>query len=284
MFPAKFESDGQFWSSSRFGDFPYYAPTKKIADPNSLFTGWMLLSYRKPAAASSTMGEFAAGRVTDENPQTFWVAAANRPGETLTVDLGAPKTVRAVQVNFADYKSGRFADAPDIYTEFELQSSLDGQSWQPLARTEPPRRDRPNAYFELPQPVRARFIRYVHGHVGAANLAISDIRVFGNADGREPQAVYRVTAVRHPDQRDATISWPAIAGAIGYNIRFGTRPDRLTQTYQLWADQLPQCEGCNVGVVEKDLRSLNAGVGYWVAVEAFNESGVSKLSRIVPIR
>jgi len=284
MFPAKFESDGQFWSSSRFGDFPYYAPTKKIADPNSLFTGWMLLSYRKPAAASSTMGEFAAGRVTDENPQTFWVAAANRPGETLTVDLGAPKTVRAVQVNFADYKSGRFADAPDIYTEFELQSSLDGQSWQPLARTEPPRRDRPNAYFELPQPVRARFIRYVHGHVGAANLAISDIRVFGNADGREPQAVYRVTAVRHPDQRDATISWPAIAGAIGYNIRFGTRPDRLTQTYQLWADQLPQCEGCNVGVVEKDLRSLNAGAGYWVAVEAFNESGVSKLSRIVPIR
>jgi len=216
--------------------------------------------------------------------EAFADANQLRPGETLTVDLGAPKTVRAVQVNFADYKSGRFADAPDIYTEFELQSSLDGQSWQPLARTEPPRRDRPNAYFELPQPVRARFIRYVHGHVGAANLAISDIRVFGNADGREPQAVYRVTAVRHPDQRDATISWPAIAGAIGYNIRFGTRPDRLTQTYQLWADQLPQCEGCNVGVVEKDLRSLNAGVGYWVAVEAFNESGVSKLSRIVPIR
>ena len=186
MFPAKFEADGQFWSSSRFADFPQYMPTAKVADPNNLFTGWMLLSYRKAAVASSTMGEFGADRVTDEDPRTFWVAAANKPGETLTVDLGASKTVRAAQVNFADYKSGRFADAPDIYTEFELQGSLDGQTWQSLARTEPPRRDRPNAYFELPQPVRARFIRYVHGHVGAANLAISDIRVFGNAGGRAP--------------------------------------------------------------------------------------------------
>jgi xylan 1,4-beta-xylosidase len=279
MFPAKFEVDGQLWSSSRFGDFPHYMPTKKVDDPNSLFTGWMLLSYRKPATASSTMGEFGADRVTDENPQTFWVASANKPGETLTVDLGAPKTVRAVQVNFADYKSGRFGDAPDIYTEFELQQSLDGQSWQPLARTEPPRRDRPNAYFELPQPVRTRFIRYVHGHVGAANFAISDIRVFGNADERVPATPAGVTASRHSDQRDATIRWARVPGVVGYNIRFGIRPDRLTQTYQLWADQLG-----DGATLQKDLRSLNVGVPYWVAVESFNESGVSKLSRVVRMR
>jgi hypothetical protein len=284
MFPAKFERDGQFWSSSRFGDFPQYVPTAKVADPNSLFTGWMLLSYRKAASASSTMGEFAADRVTDENPRTFWVAAANRPGETLTVDLGAAKTVRAVQVNFADYKSGRFTDAPDIYTEFELQGSLDGEHWQSLARTDPPRRDRPNAYFELPRPVRERFIRYVHAHVGAANLAISDIRVFGNANEWVPPRPSRVLASRHIDERDATISWFETPGAIGYNIRFGTRPDRLIQTYQVWADQLPRCEGCNVSTLGKDLRSLNVGVRYWVAIEAFNETGVSKLSKAVPVR
>jgi hypothetical protein len=278
MFPAKFEADGQFWSSSRFGDFPQYVPASKVADPNSLFTGWMLLSYRKPASASSTMGDFAADRVTDENPQTFWVATANRPGESLTVDLGAVKTIRAIQVNFADYKSGRFADAPDIYTEFELQGSLDGRSWTPLARTEPPRRDRPNAYFELPQPARARFIRYVHGHVGAANLAISDIRIFGNADGRAPGRPAQIFGSRHSDQRDATISWRPVAGAVGYIIRFGIRPDRLTLTHQLWADELA------AGKAQKELRSLNAGVRYWVAIEAFNETGVSKLSRVVPIR
>ena len=279
MHPGKFYNDGQFAVSTRFGDFPHYAPATKFDDPDKLFTGWMLLSYRKPVSASATKQGFGTAAVSDEDPRTFWVAASNTPGETLTLDLGAPKTVRAIQVNFADYKSGRFADAPDIYTEFELQGSLDGRTWQPLARTEPPRRDRTNAYFELPQPARIRFVRYVHGHVGAANLAISDIRVFGNADGPAPSTPSVAAASRHSDQRDATIAWSKVPGAIGYNIRFGIRPDRLTLTHQLWADELG-----NSATLHKELRSLNVGVPYWVAIEAFNESGVSKLSRVVQIR
>ena len=279
MLPVKFEADGQMWASSRFADFPQWVPKRKIDDPDGLFTGWMLLSYRKRASASSTMGEFSAERVTDENPRTFWVAALNKPGETLTVDLGKIDTVRAVQVNFADYKSGRFSDAPDIYTEFKLEASSDGEHWQEVARTEPPRRDRPNAYFELSSPARARFIRYVHGHVGAENLAISDIRVFGNAPGSAPQEPRLVTGSRHSDQRDATISWARIEGAVGYNIRFGIRPDRLTLTHQVWADELGGGR-----MLRKELHSLNTGTAYWVAIEAFNESGVSKISRVLPIR
>jgi hypothetical protein len=279
MHPAKFYADGQMAASTRFGDFPHYVPATKFGDPDSLFTGWMLLSYRKPVTASSTMRGFGTASVTDEDPRSFWVAAANRPGETLTVDLGRPETVRAVQVNYADYKSGRFADAPDIYTEFALQASNDGRQWQEIARTEPPRRDRPNAYFELPQPVRARFIRYVHGHVGAANLAIAEIRVFGNAGGPPPATPAAVSASRHSDQRDATIRWGRVPGAVGYNIRFGIRPDRLTLTHQLWADELG-----GGPVLGKELRSLNVGVPYWAAVESFDESGVSKLSRVVPVR
>ena len=279
MLPGRVFPDGQMSFSSRFGDFPQWVPDHKITDPDELFTGWMLLSYKKPASASSTLSDFAASNLTDENPRTIWVAAANRPGETVTVDLGREDEVRALQVNFADYKSGRFGDAPDIYTEFTLEASTDGNNWNEIARTEPPRRDRPNAYFQLPRPVRARFIRYVHGHVGAANLAISDIRVFGNADGRAPGTPARVAGSRHQDQRDATIRWGKTPGAVGYNIRFGIRPDRLTQTYQLWADDL----GSGM-TLQKDLRSLNVGVPYWVAVEAFNETGVSKLSRVVRIR
>ncbi|HSQ98318.1 MAG TPA: coagulation factor 5/8 type domain protein, partial [Sphingomicrobium sp.] len=87
------------------------------------------------------------------------------------------------------------------------------------------------------------------------------------------------TATRHKDPRDATIGWKKVPGAIGYNIRFGIRPDRLTLTYQLWADELG-----NGTTLTKDLRSLNAGVPYYVAIEAFNESGVSKLSRVRPVR
>jgi xylan 1,4-beta-xylosidase len=279
MFPAKFEADGQYWASTRFGDFPHYVPTTNVDDPERLFTGWMLLSYRKSVAASSTRAGFGDAAITDEDPRTIWVAAANRPGEMLTIDLGKIDTVRALQVDFADYQSSRFADAADIYTEFTLQASVDGRNWQEIARTEPPRRDRPNAYFELAAPVRARFIRYVHGHVGAANLAINDIRVFGNADGAPPPRPVVVSSSRHADQRDATIRWAKVPGAVGYNIRFGIRPDRLTLTHQLWGDELG-----GSAMLTKDLRSLNVGVPYWAAIEAFNESGVSKLSRVVPVR
>jgi hypothetical protein len=279
LHPAVFYPDGQMAVSTRFGDFPHYVPTATYRDPDQLFTGWMLLSYRKPVLASSTRAGFGTAALTDEDPRSFWVAGTNRPGETLTLDLGKVDAVRAVQVNFADYQSGRFGDAPDIYTEFVLQASTDGQHWQEIARTEPPRRDRPNAYVELPQPVRARFVRYVHGHVGAANLAISDIRVFGNAAGPAPPMPRDVNASRHSDQRDATIRWAHVAGALGYNLRFGIRPDRLTLTHQVWADELG-----TGSELTKELRSLNVGVPYYVSVEAFNESGVSKLSPVVRIR
>ena len=127
--------------------------------------------------------------------------------------------------------------------------------------------------------MRARFVRYVHGHVGAANLAISDMRVFGRAEGPAPARPREPTAVRHSDQRDATVRWARVPGAVGYNIRFGIRPDRLTLTHQHWADELG-----TGATVEKELRSLNVGVPYYVAVESFNESGVSRLSRVVRVR
>jgi xylan 1,4-beta-xylosidase len=275
MFPARFFADGQMAVSTRFGDFPHYLPDGTVDDPESLFTGWMLLSYRKRASASSTLGEFVASRVTDEDPRTFWVARENAQGQTLTVDLGGPRTLRAVQVNYADYKSERFGDAPDIYTEFKLEHSLDGKRWQPLADTggEDGRRDRPNAYIPLPSPVRARYVRYVHGHVGAAHLAISDLRVFGNAGGEPPAAPKQVEAARDSDARNATVRWHAVPGVVGYNVRWGIRPERLTLAYQVFADQ----------GAELELRALNVGQRYYVAVEAFDENGVSPLSRVVEL-
>jgi xylan 1,4-beta-xylosidase len=275
LYPAAFDSDGQMRVSTRFGDFPHYAPTGKVEDLESLFTGWMLLSYRKPASASSTLDAFAAANVTDENPRTFWVAAANRPGETLTVDLGRVDTVRAVQVNFADYKSERFGDSPDVYTEFHLEASVDGASWHKIAETGPERRDRPNAYFELSEPVAARFVRYVHGHVGAATLAISDLRIFGKAPGGPPPTPRGIEANRACDSRDAFIRWRTVPGAVGYNIRWGIHPDRLSLTYQVFADR------AGTPAASLALRSLNLGQSYYVAAEAFDESGVSGLSKVV---
>jgi hypothetical protein len=277
LFPAAFSNDGQMSVNTRFADFPNYMPAGKVTDPESLFTGWMLLSYRKLAKASSVSGEFGAGNVTDEDPRTFWLAASNEAGQTLTVDLGATKTLRAVQVNFADYLSARYRDAPDIYTEFALESSLDGTRWQPLATTGAERRDRPNAYFQLPSAVRARYVRYVHGHVGAAHLAISDLRVFGNAGGAAPSAPANVKAMRAADPRMMTVSWRRVPGAVGYNVRWGIRANRLNLCYQVFAPSLKD------GGTRLDVRALNIGVDYHVAVEAFDENGVSALSTVVAV-
>jgi xylan 1,4-beta-xylosidase len=88
-----------------------------------------------------------------------------------------------------------------------------------------------------------------------------------------------VTAVREKDQRNARVTWAAVPGATGYNLRWGVRPDRLTLTYQLFAD-----EAVKAGKGSLALRSLNVGVGYHVVVEAFNETGVSGLSKVVAVR
>lgn len=276
MFPGGFTPDGQMHFSSRFGDYPQRMPTERIEDPGSLFTGWFPLSYRAVAEASSTEGEFTADRATDENPRTFWVAGSNTPGETLTLDLGGTKRVHAVQVNYADYKSGIYMERPDIRTRFRILWSRDGADWRVFADLSDSERDRPNAYVEGEQPVDARFIRYEHGEVAAANLAISDLRVFGTADGLAPERP-ALRVERGDDQRNAAVHVSPVSNALGYNIRWGTAPDRLFLTYQVYFDDLAQMND------RLEVRALNVGVDYWFAVEAFSPGGVSPLSRVVAV-
>ncbi len=273
MFPAGFDADGQMYARTRFGDFPHWAPTRARLSMDETFTGWMLLSYRKRATASSARDSFPVASVTDENPRTFWVARSNAPSEWVQLDLGAEYTVRALQVNYADYKSGRFATDSTVYTRFRVLGSPDGRSWQTLADLSRETRDRPNAYIELPRPARARYIRYAHGYVGAEHLAISDIRVFGTRGADAPRTPAGLAAVRAADKRNALIRWRAVPGAVGYNVLWGIGQDKLYQSYQRFAD-----EG-----TELELRALTVGQDYWVAIEAFDESGVSRPSPAIQI-
>jgi len=182
--------------------------------------------------------------------------------------------VKAIQVNYADYKSGLYGTDSTVVTRFRLSASVDGHLWNTVADLSRERRDRPNAYIELSTPMRARFVRYEHIHVGAANLAISDIRVFGSGDGHRPAVPSGLTARRDRDERNAMITWQAVPGIVGYNVRWGISPSKLYQTYQRFADQGTTLE----------LRALTAGQPYWVAIESFDENGVSTLSPAVPIR
>lgn len=275
MFPAGFDKEGLMFASTRFGDFPQRLPQSKWEKPEDLFTGWMLLSYRKPAAASSARHPHGAGAVTDENPRSYWLAESSRAGEWLTVDLAHQCEVRAVQVNFTDYKAGLYGGGPEVYTDFLLKHSHDGTNWSKLADfANEPRRDRPNAYIELPEPVRTRFIRYEHGHIGSPNLAISDLRVFGKGPGEPPQTPAKLQARRDSDERNAFLTWEDVPGAVGYNIRWGIAPDKLYQTYQIWGDERPRLE----------IRALAIQQPYSFAIEAFNETGVSPLSEVVSVK
>ena len=268
MFPAGFDADGQMFASTRFGDFPHYAPRTEWRHPDETFTGWMLLSYRKPVVASSSRDSFPASNVTDENARTWWVARDTARGATLTIDLGGDRSLRALQVNYADHRSDRYASDSTVNTQFRVSASRDGRRWRAIADHTRERRDRPNAYVELPAPVRARWVRWEHVHVGAPNLAVSDIRVFGTAGGTDPAMPADVSVRRDADARNAFVKWAAVPGAVGYNVRWGIAPTKLYQTYQVWADR-----GHDV-----EIRALDVGQAYWFAVEAFDESGVSPLA------
>ena len=146
----------------------------------------MLLSYHKTATASSARDSFPASNVTDENPRTFWVARQNRPGESLTVDLGRAYEVKAIQVNYADYKSGLYGTDSTVFTQFRLRVSrraCNGKRSRIFRASDATVQTRTSSSRHRR---RARFVRYEHIHVGAANLAISDIRVFGNGAGSPP--------------------------------------------------------------------------------------------------
>jgi hypothetical protein len=54
---------------------------------------------------------------------------------------------------------------------------------------------------------------------------------------------------------------------------WGIAPDKLYSCYQVWADERPRL----------DVRALTTRQKYSFAIEAFNETGVSKLSEVVNV-
>jgi hypothetical protein len=273
MFPAGFDKEGQMYSNTRFGDWPHYLPTGKWDNRDALFTGWMLLSYKKPVTVSSQQDTIhIAKNLTDEGRQSFWVAKQNKAGEWASIDLGRESEVRALQVNYIDYKNNVFDSDTSVYTLFKIWGSKDGKKWELLRDlTKEPKRDRPCAYIELEKPYKGRFIKYEHVYVKAQNLAIGEIRVFGNGLGQAPTTPQKLIAKRQKDERNVDISWEKVPNAVGYNIRWGIEKDKLYQTYQVYADQPTSLQ----------IRALNLGQKYYYAIEAFNENGVSALSGVV---
>jgi len=140
MFPSGFDKDGLMYVNTYFGDYPHYAPS--IAGRHGEFTGWMLLSYKKPVTASGEQSNYTAMNVTDESTKTFWLAPANDDKQWLQIDLLKTATVHAIQVNFHDYKSGMYGRYPGLHHRYTIEVSTDGINWQTAV-------DRSNSFSDV---------------------------------------------------------------------------------------------------------------------------------------
>ena len=204
MFPTFFEKDGLMYCDSYFGDYPHYAPA--IAGMKGAFRGWMLLSFKKPVKASSSIENYKPENVTDENVKTFWVAEKNDSAQWLEIDLQNPAKVFAIQLNYNDFNSNLFGRISGIHERYIIEGSLDEKNWITLVDRSDNFKDVPNDYVELTVPQTVQYVRYKNIYVPTPNLSVSDIRIFGIAHGKKPTEVKRFSVNRQADRRNALLS------------------------------------------------------------------------------
>ena len=269
MFPSGFDNDGELYTNTSYGDYPQYMTSSDKNNPNNLFTGWMLLSYKKPVIASSFLVNFNPENVTDENVKTVWVAKTNSKDEWLSIDLQKESEVRAIQINFSDYKSNIFGKRDTIYHQYIIECSNDGNNWKTLIDKSKNKKDVPNDYVELSSPEKARFIRFKNIHYPTPYLAISDLRIFGNGFGDKSSTPDGFIVEREKDRRTVNLKWNKVDDAQGYMIYFGISPDKLYNSVMVYDYNYYQ------------LNSLNVKPNYYFSLEAFNENGISKRTSVI---
>ncbi len=269
MYPTFFDEDGIMYSDTRFGDYPHLAPSQNGSKGE--FAGWMLLSLGCPVSVSSYEEDFVPENLTDENCKTYWLASSNSENEWVEIDLGRESTVYALQINYYDHNTGLYGRPEGLAHKYSIQTSENGTTWRTVLDRRRSEKDTPNAYIQLDKPVNARYVRYCNVNVPSDYLAISEIRVFGLADGKAPEVPSNFSVERCQDRRQAVLRWDADPQAQGYNIYWGIAPDKLYSTWMLYAKDLPENP-------EFLLPSLSADQTYWFAIESFNACGVSAIS------
>jgi xylan 1,4-beta-xylosidase len=268
LYPVGFDKDDIMYSSSAFGDYPTYSAVKDIKDPTKRFTGWMLLSYNKPVEVSSVDSIYEGKYADDESMRTFWAAKTGGQDEWIKMDLGKTETVRAIQINYYDHKADQHNRAMDLYHQYRIYHSLDGQHWELVIDKSNNDLDIPHDYVELNQPLNTRYLKFENIHVASGNLAISGFRVFGNDNGKAPSMVRKFKVLRDKkDSRNAFISWEKVPSAYGYNIYYGITPDKMYNSITV------------LGAEHYNFRGLDTNKDYYFTIEALSESGRSSLTK-----
>ena len=285
LWRAGFDADGELFCDQRYGDWPQRVTGFK-QDPWQQ-PEWMLLSSGKKAEASSFAQPSAANRegklrsyepsnAVQENVQTWWKAASASKDEWLCVDLGKTFDVHAVQVNFADDvidipvpgrirpgSQARYIEEAKLFTRWKLEGSKDGKNWTVLADKTAADTDLSHDLVVMEEGRNLRYIKLSSMEVPYGQApCVSGLRVFGLGDGKTPKAP-RFTALRTTDLDMEVITDPQ-DDASGYNILFGSAPDKLYHSCMVFESG------------KKRIGALIKGRDYYVRVDAFNESGITE--------
>ena len=274
LWPAGFDKDGELFCNQRYGDWPMCVSGLRQdpwRDP-----AWMLLSAGKQTSASSCTEGHTPDKAVEENVQTWWQAASANRGEWLQIDLGRAFSVHAVQVNFADGKldipcpgqivggtQARYIEERDLQTRWKLECSLDGTVWTVVEDKSLAQTDLSHDLIVREEGFRARYLRLSEIAVPYGQKpCVSGLRVFGLGDGQKP-AVPVFSAERTGDL-DMNVTVQSQPDTLGYNILFGSAPDKLYHSYMVFAS----------GV--RRVGALISGRKYFVRVDAFNENGITE--------
>ena len=271
IWPAGFDADGELFCNQRYGDWPMTVEGDPWRDPT-----WMLLSAGKKATASSFTEGHEPEKATEENVQTWWRASTTDRTEWLQIDLGRDFDVHAIQINFADDKidipcpgqivggsQARYIEERDLTTQWKLTGSIDGKDWFVIEDKSHAQTDLSHDLILREEGIRVRFLRLSDMAVPYGQQpCISGLRVFGLGQGEKPAAP--VFTVRRENDLDMTVSVQSQENTLGYNILFGSSPDKLYHSYMTFK------------AGDQRIGALIKGRDYFVRVDAFNENGITE--------
>ena len=213
LFPCGFDRFGTMFCNQNFADYPFLLPDNQRTDMDRTAPEWMLLSYGKPVTASSCQKGFEPEKAVNEDIRSWWAAAAADPGEWLMLDLGAVKTVKAVQINFSDHNlpmpalskkdmkkeliGHRRIEVIPSPTGYVLEASQDAQNWCILRDTRDEGSDLAHDFLVLEHQQRLRWLRVSRMSPSFNGVpSISGLRVFGKGDGEAPDKVMNPQAMQ----------------------------------------------------------------------------------------
>lgn len=273
LFPAGFDKDGDLFCNQRYADWVLPLPDKKF-DP---WTNpeWYLLSYGKTATASSVEKDKTPDKATDENIQTWWKAAVNTPNEWIQIDLGKEYDVRAIQINFADdglqldvpgemrgtSSMPRYIDEIDNrVTRWVLEGSKDGKNYFVIKDKSNTDKNLCHDLVVCQNGIEVRYIKLTVKELPFNQAAcVSGLRVFGKGNGKIPSVPEFVAT----DKDNNTVNVKINGNAVGYNILWGYRPDKLYHSYMVFK-------------TEQDIKAVIRGQEMYMRVDAFNENGITE--------